>query len=281
MDVYISVDMEGISGIATVDQIARGGHGYPRAQQLMTAEANAAIEGAFDAGADSVAVNDSHGTMDNFLQDRLDERARLITGSPKAQCMAHGIGGDHGVALFVGYHAAGGCPGVLAHSFSSFFAWLKLGDRIVSEAEINALLAAEHGVPVGLVTGDDQICALAQRRFPGVVTATVKRAEGYTAADSLHPRRAQALVRAAAAEAVKNAGALRPVAIPDRLVLTAGFQIPTAAESAADVPGAVRLDETTVTCEVSDPSSLIGLIRVWYSTAALAARSRLPMIDVR
>lgn len=281
MDVYISVDMEGISGIATIDQVARGGHGYPRAQELMTAEANAAIAGAFDAGADSVVVNDSHGTMDNFLQDGLDERARLITGSPKAQCMAHGVGGDHTVALFVGYHAAGGCPGVLAHSFSSFFAWLRLNDRIASEAEVNALLAAEHGVPVGLVTGDDQICAVAERRFPGVVTAVVKRAEGFTAADSLHPRRAQALIRAAAAEAVKNAGALRPMAIPDRLVLTAGFQTPTAAESAADVPGAERVDETTVTCAVSDPRSLMGLINLWYSTAALAARSRLPLLDRR
>ncbi|WP_214409231.1 M55 family metallopeptidase [Sphaerisporangium fuscum] len=281
MDVYISVDMEGIAGIATVDQIVRGGHNYPRSQELMTGEANAAIAGAFDAGADSVVVNDSHGTMDNFLQDGLDERARLITGSPKAQCMAHGLDGDHGVALFVGYHAAGGCPGVLAHSFSSFFSWLRLNDQIVSEAEVNALLAAEHGVPVGLVTGDVQICAVAGKRFPGVVTAAVKKAEGYTAADTLHPRKAQELIRAAAAEAVRRAGSLRPVEIPGRLVLTAGFQIPTAAEAAADVPGAERVDEHTVTCEVADLRRLMGLINVWYCAAALAARSRLPLLDRR
>ncbi|MFC5185954.1 M55 family metallopeptidase [Actinomadura harenae] len=281
MDVYISVDMEGIAGIATVDQIVRGGHNYPRSQELMTAEANAAIAGAFDAGADTVVVNDSHGTMDNFLQDALDERARLVTGSPKAQCMAHGLDGRHAVALFVGYHAPGGCPGVLAHSFSSFFTWLRLNDEIVSEAEVNALLAAEHGVPVGLVTGDDQICALAERVFPGVVTATVKTAEGYTAADSLHPRRAQALIREAATAAVGNAPSLRPVPLPERLVVTAGFQIPTAAEYAADVPGAERVDEYTVSCEVPDLRSLMGLIGVWYSTAALAARTRLALIDRR
>ncbi|MEV4395780.1 M55 family metallopeptidase [Nonomuraea sp. NPDC049607] len=280
MDVYISVDMEGISGIATIDQVSRGGHGYPRAQELMTAEANAAIAGAFEAGADSVTVNDSHGTMDNFLQDALDERARLITGSPKAQCMAHGIGERHGVALFVGYHAPGGCPGVLAHSFSSLFAWLKLNGEYVSEAEVNALLAAEHGVPVGLVTGDDQICELAGRRLPGALTVTVKRAEGVTAADSLHPRRARALVAAAAAEAVRNASALRPVPIPERLVLTGGFQTAAAAELAAGVPGAYRVDETSVTCEVADPSSLVGLIGVWYATSAQAARSRLPLLGL-
>lgn len=279
MDVYISVDMEGIAGIATMDQIVRGGHNYPRSQRLMTDEANAAIAGAFDAGAETVVVNDSHGTMDNFLQDALDERARLVTGSPKAQCMAHGLDQRHDVALFVGYHAPGGCPGVLAHSFSSWFTWLRLNDRLVSEAEVNALLAAEHGVPVGLVTGDDQICALAETVLPGVVTATVKTAEGYSAADTLHPRQAQALIRDAAATAVKNAPGLRPVPIPERLVVSAGFQLPTAAEAAADVPGAERVDEHTVSCEVADLRQLMGLIAVWYHLAALAARTRLPLID--
>ena len=64
--VFISVDMEGVAGVATLDQILRGGSGYPRAQELMTAEANAAIRGAFTGGADEVVVNDSHGTMDNL-----------------------------------------------------------------------------------------------------------------------------------------------------------------------------------------------------------------------
>ena len=64
--VFISVDMEGVAGVATLDQIIRGGTGYPRAQELMTAETNAAIRGAFAGGADEVVVNDSHGTMDNL-----------------------------------------------------------------------------------------------------------------------------------------------------------------------------------------------------------------------
>ncbi|GAA3166939.1 hypothetical protein GCM10020255_053070 [Rhodococcus baikonurensis] len=110
MHVYISVDMEGIAGIATLDQTIRGGGGYHRAQMLMTAETNAAIAGAFDAGATSVLVNDSHGTMDNLLHADLDPRARLIFGTPKMQCMAEGLTSDHDVALFVGYHAPAGGP---------------------------------------------------------------------------------------------------------------------------------------------------------------------------
>jgi D-amino peptidase len=91
VQVYISVDMEGVTGIATADQVVRGGHAYPLAQRLMTAEANAAIEGAFAGGAERVVVNDSHGSMDNLLHEELDPRARLIFGTPKLDCMAEGL----------------------------------------------------------------------------------------------------------------------------------------------------------------------------------------------
>src|SRR3954466_5334473 len=111
--------MEGVAGVATNDQIIRGGTGYPRAQELMTEEANAAIRGAFDGGATEVVVNDSHGTMDNLLHDRVDPRARLIFGAPRASCMVQGISREDRLAVFIGYHAAAGAHGVLAHTFSS------------------------------------------------------------------------------------------------------------------------------------------------------------------
>src|SRR5204862_1862430 len=103
--VFISVDMEGVAGVATLDQIVRGGSGYPRAQELMTEEANAAIRGAFDGGADEVVVNDSHGTMDNLLHDRLDPRARLVFGAPRAACIVAGISARDDLAVFIGNHA--------------------------------------------------------------------------------------------------------------------------------------------------------------------------------
>lgn len=158
MRVYVSVDMEGVAGVATADQVIRGGTGYPRAQALMTRETNAAIEGAFAGGAESVTVSDSHGTMDNLLHDALDPRARIVFGRPRAQCMMDGLEPAYDVALFVGYHAAADGPGTLAHTFSSHFAGFTLNGVTVSEAEVNALYAASLGVPVGLVTGDDVIC---------------------------------------------------------------------------------------------------------------------------
>ena len=63
MRVYISVDMEGIAGIVHEDQTnpvdSRCAAEYARGRALMTAEANAAVEGALAAGAELVLVNDS------------------------------------------------------------------------------------------------------------------------------------------------------------------------------------------------------------------------------
>ncbi len=215
MHVYISVDMEGIAGIATLDQTIRGGGGYHRAQMLMTAETNAAIAGAFDAGATSVLVNDSHGTMDNLLHADLDPRARLIFGTPKMQCMAEGLTSDHDVALFVGYHAPAGGPGVLAHTFSSLFADVRLDGKSVSETDVNTLYAATQGVPVGLVTGDDIICGLVDAASPTTETVEVKKAHGWSATNSLPPSLACEQIRAGAERAVRKADTLKPVELRD------------------------------------------------------------------
>jgi len=196
--VYISVDMEGIGGIATYDQVVRGGHGYPRAQQLMTEEANAAIDGAFSGGAVEVVVSDSHGTMDNLLHEQLDPRARLIFGSPRGFCMAEGLTEAFDIALFVGYHAPAGCIGVLAHTFSALFTAVRVNGINASETSVNALFAATRGVPVGLVTGDDVICRIADVSEPGITTVAVKKSHGFSAADSLAPPVARERIRAAA-----------------------------------------------------------------------------------
>jgi D-amino peptidase len=274
MKVYISVDMEGIGGIAALDQVVRGGHGYPRAQALMTAEANAAIAGAFDGGADTVLVNDSHGTMDNLIHEDLDPRARLVFGTPKAQCMAEGMQVDHDVALFVGYHAPAGGPGVLAHTFSAYFAEVRLGGRPVSETTVNALYAATLGVPIGLVSGDDVICGLAEAALPGVVTVPVKQAHGFSATDTLPPSLAREAVRAGASRAVAKAAELKPLAVPDALVLEIDMPNPTAAELAELIPGARRTSAVTVAQEVGSMRDVMGLIVVCYELANSSMQSR-------
>lgn len=272
MRVFISVDMEGVAGVATFDQIIRGGTGYPRAQELMTAEANAAIRGAFAAGADEVLVNDSHGTMDNLLHDQIDSRARILFGAPRPSCMVQGISAADSLAIFVGYHAAAGSPGVLAHTFSSNFTELRVNGLAMTEAEVNGLYAASLGVPVGVVTGDDEICDVARKAFPGVAAVEVKKAAGYSATDSLAPAAARDAIESAVTAAVSDAGSLRAQPAPDQLVLEVDFANPLMADYAASVPGTVRVSARTLLGEVPNVDELMRLVMAWYYLAALASQ---------
>lgn len=272
MRVFISVDMEGVAGVATLDQIIRGGSGYPRAQALMTAEANAAIRGAFAGGATDVVVNDSHGTMDNLLHDALDPRARVLFGAPRPSCMVQGITRDDAVAVFVGYHAAAGAEGVLAHTFSSNFTEVRVNGAPVSEAEVNALYAASYGVPVGVVTGDDQICQVAQKAFPGVTAVEVKRAVQFAATDSLAPSASCELIEQSVASAVAGVGDSAPLTVPDELVVEADFVTPLHTDMAAVVPGTQRLTARTLRRTTADPAEMQSLLMSWYYLASIAAQ---------
>lgn len=267
MDVLISVDLEGVAGIATRQQIHPGGHDYSIARALMTAEANAAVAGAFEGGATSVVVNDSHGPADNLLGEQLDRRADYVVGDPKPLDMLQELTPRTGVVLFVGYHAGAVDPtGVLGHTYSGgAFADVRLNSASIGEAELNALIVADAGVPLGLVTGDDVVCAVAEKAFPGVVTVPVKTARGRTAARSKHPAAAREAITAGAALAVANAlqGSVRPLAVPSELVVEADLRPNGAAELAALVPGTERTGARTVRFQAASPHEALNVLIVW------------------
>src|SRR5450755_281388 len=75
--VFISADMEGIAGVVNAAQLSPGELDYERFRKLMTAEVNAAIEGALEAGATAITVADSHGNGLSILPDELNPKARL------------------------------------------------------------------------------------------------------------------------------------------------------------------------------------------------------------
>lgn len=272
MRVYVSVDMEGVAGVATLDQIVRGGTGYPRAQGLMTDEANAAVRGAFSAGADEVVLSDSHGTMDNLLHDRLDSRARLVTGTPRAGCMMAGLTRDDSLAVLIGYHDLAGGTGVLAHSFSATFTDLRVDGQSMTETQVNALYAAAHNVPVGVVTGDDRICRVVETEMEGVATVVVKRALGFAAADSLSPTESCDRIEQAVADACASVGTLNLPGVSGPFALEVDFSLPLAADLAQLVPGASRVGGRTVQQSVEDAATLVDLISTWYYLAGVAAQ---------
>lgn len=268
MRVFVSVDMEGIAGVSTPDQAYRGGHNYAASQRLMTEEANAAVAGAFDAGATSVVVNDAHGTMDNLLPELLDERAELVNGRPKAQCMIQGLTREHDVALFVGFHAPAGAPGVFSHTLSSLaFTRFRVNGETASETDLGVLQAAALGVPVGLVTGDDQICGLTRAAYPWIRTAQVKQAFGQFSAQSVHPLRAREAIRAEARAAVENADRMPVPEVPDRLELTVDLKTPVHAEIGALIPGMRQIDRLQLSFDAESPQQLLDVCALLWETA--------------
>src|SRR5438034_812293 len=111
MRVYISVDMEGVAGVVHESQTDPTNPAcaaeYARFRRLMTAEANAAIEGALAAGATKLVVNDSHWFMRNLLAEELHQAAELLSGDPKPQSMVEGIDGGFAAAReLLGDHVA-------------------------------------------------------------------------------------------------------------------------------------------------------------------------------
>ncbi|UQA60931.1 M55 family metallopeptidase [Polyangium aurulentum] len=267
MRVYISVDMEGVAGVVHVDQTRRTGHDYERARRWMTAEANAAIHGAFDAGATDVLVNDAHGDMRNLLPEELDPRIELISGSLKPLSMVQGVGAGFGCALFIGYHAgAGSRAGILDHTFyGRVVARCRVGGRDFNETAINAAVCGSHGIPVALVTGDGTVCAQAREILVDVETLAVKDAITRYAARTLTPIVAQERIREAAARAVQRAqeGAFAPFQPPTPMNLEIDFVNAACADAAELVPHTERRGGTTCGYAAPDASTLVQVIQAW------------------
>jgi D-amino peptidase len=207
--VYISVDMEGISGVNGDDQTSAGQPEYARARKLMAEDANAAIRGAFAGGATEVVVNDSHGSQRNLLPEDLDGRVRLISHSFKRHGMMEGLDETFDSVLFIGYHArAGASRGLFAHTGSGVVRDLQINGRSVGEGGMNAALAAWYGVAVALVTGDDAAVEEVKGVAPGVTGVAVKRAINTRAVELLPLAESRRLIEAGARSAV--AGAKKP-----------------------------------------------------------------------
>ena len=265
MDVFVSIDMEGIAGITTTRQVSRGTDDYPWARDLMTEEANAAITGAFDAGADRVVVSDAHADMGNLLPHKLDQRAELVQGYPKLPySMMTGIEAGYDCALFLGYHAGAGTQAaILDHTYSGFFTDVRVNGDSWNETVLNAALAGTFGVPVALVVGDRACCQQAEAALLGVRTVAVKEAFGRTVGRSLSPEWARTVIRSASEQAVTGAGSLRPF----RPQPPYTFEVDGASSGIADmgmlVPRTERPAARTLRYETDDLRELYQVLLAW------------------
>ena len=266
MRIYVSVDMEGLAGVAHPHQVTYGRDGvdrtdYERSRTLMAGEANAAIDAALAHGADEVVVNDSHWQMRNLRAEDVDERARLIVGD-KPFSMTQGIGGDGDGAFdgaaFIGYHAgAGHGRGVIAHTYSSATVQaIRVNGVPHNEAGLNAVRLGHLGVPVILVAGDDALAGEVEALLPWAERVVVKRGLGTNVAESLAPTKARAAIREGMARALGRLAEMRLLEPERPLRGEVDFRLPVMADYACVLPGIQRAGPRTIAFEADDGEAL-------------------------
>ncbi len=224
--IFISVDLEGVAGAVTPEQLGPSGFEYQRFRQFMTDETLAAIAGAREAGATSFLVADSHGNGQNLLIEQFPPDVEIVRAWPRELGMMGGLDESFDAAFFIGYHsAATNLEGVRAHTFSSAnYAAVVLNGRAVPEGGVNAAIAGHFGVPVALVTGDDATVAEMVELLGDVEGVVVKEALGFHSARTLTPAAAQERIREGARRAVERLSDFRPHRLDGPPVLELTFK---------------------------------------------------------
>ncbi|MGE5741726.1 MAG: M55 family metallopeptidase [Candidatus Aminicenantes bacterium RBG_16_66_30] len=256
LKVFISVDMEGISGIVHGDQTTPGTPEYAAGRKWMAQDVNAAVEGALEAGATEVVVNDSHGSMRNIDPDDLHPKAILISGTPKPLSMMQGIDSSFQACLFIGYHAkAGTQDAILDHTISgSVVRAIKVNGVELPELGLNAAIAGSYGVPVVLVSGDAAVCRQTTEVLgKDVVTVQVKEATGRLAAKLVPMAEARRLIQAGVRDALAKLGRVKPFKMTPPFTFELGYHVSAQADMGAMLlPNVRRVDARTLAFTADD-----------------------------
>jgi D-amino peptidase len=235
LKILISVDMEGIAGVVSADQLLPGSFEYERFRRFMTSEALAAVEGAKQGGATDIVVTDAHGNEQNLLIEQFPPDVRIVRGEPRHLGMMGGLDATFDAAMFIGYHASThNSNGVRAHTFSSArFTRVTLNGTQVTEGAWNAALAGQFGVPIIFVSGDDAAVAEIRATIGDIEKVETKRTLGFHAAETMTPEAAQKLIREKAAAAVAERASCKPYRVTDPVTVGITFKSITPVEAAS------------------------------------------------
>jgi D-amino peptidase len=246
--VYISADMEGITGVVSGDQLGPTGFEYNRFREFMTAEVLAAMQGAREAGATEFVISDSHGNGESLLIDKFPTNATIIRSFPRPLVMMEGIDSTFAAVIFIGYHSATtSTTGVRAHTISSaLLTKVAINGTPMSEAGINAAIASHFGVPVVMISGDDAIVSQAKQQLGNIEGAAVKRAISFHSAATMTPEAGQALIRERAKAAIARRAEIHQTPSSKPITLEVSFKNYRPVELLGYLPNVQRIDAHTV-----------------------------------
>jgi D-amino peptidase len=269
MKVYMSVDLEGITGVVSSQQIPKSPGALPEVRELLVGDVNAAIEGARQAGATTIWVNENHDGRE-LIAERVDPMAEVLLGNPKPLQTMDGIDASFDCVFMIGIHAqVGTASAVLDHTWKpKVVAGMRVNGVRMGELGLAALIAGHYGVPMALVTGDAAVAQEARELLGDVECAVVKVGLDRYSARCLHPARARQLICECAERALRETGRFKPLRLEPPLVMEMDYTSSACATRAAWIPGAVPLGVQTVSFAASDA---IQLAKTFFVAATLPA----------
>jgi D-amino peptidase len=281
MKIFISADLEGISGVMHSSQTQPGEPGYERAVQLMHKEVSAVVEGIYSTGnVSEIFVADAHWDSRNLRHELLPGKVSLITGWQRPFSMMSGVSGQIGSkkivergfdgVFFVGYHAmAGAACAVLSHTYrAQIFQEVRLNGQPVGETGLNAALAGYFGVPVAFISGDDAACNEARNLLGSPVCIPVKKAVSRYAAILPPESETLAALQRGAVEALARRNYWSVFNPPSPSTLTLTMVDPAMADAVELLPEVKRTDNRVVEFSHADYSVLFQL---FLASGVLAA----------
>jgi D-amino peptidase len=277
--VLLIYDMEGLSGVNRQEQTSAASPEYRSVGRLrLTEDVNAAIRGLAAGGAGEIVVTDGHGSGNSeepdILLDQLDKRARFeFRDRPFSQYIDM-PDKTYQAIVCIGMHARAGTPGFLAHTFTIEPSW-RVNGLDITETEIVAHSGARFGVPVIMVSGDDVLGKQLDERLPQVEYALVKRAKGRADADLLPLPEAHGNIESAARKAMQKLAQYKAYPVAREYRWEMSFQTPGQADRAANYPGLVRVNPTTLGYASSD---FVSGYNIATRLVSLATSDRLNML---
>lgn len=247
MRVYISADIEGVTGLVSWSQCGRPNsqhYDFPFARRMMTHDVNAAIRGVHAGGATFVRVKDSHGNSKNLLIDELEPGIELVTGHGSGiDGMMEGLDDSFDAALLVGYHAkAGTLGGIMEHTITGGVHRMWINGEEHGEMGLSAGVAGRLGVPIVFVSSDEAGIRESSAFLPWAKTAAVKEGYGRYMGKTLHPSETGKLIEYGAKEAIEGLKAMKPWKVKEPSTIKVEFNRAEETDWVARAPGVERID---------------------------------------
>jgi D-amino peptidase len=226
LKVHISVDMEGVAGAVTGDQLGPTGFEYGRFREFMTREAVAAVTAAREAGATEIVVADSHGNGENLLIEQFPADVRVVRSWPRKLSMMAGVDETVDAAMFIGYHASTtSTTGVRAHTFSSAtLTRVALNGVEMTEGSWNAAIAGQFNVPVIMMSGDDAAIAEVRKVVGNIEGAETKKSLGFHSALTITPQASVELIGQRVKAALSRRSEFKPYRVAGPVTIEVSFK---------------------------------------------------------